>query len=109
MGLWLGLGLGLGSGLGLEVAVAPDLVHHRAAVGVDGLESLRAHEEATPRLQEGGALAQHAQLALGGAGADVARLEPAALTVGLLRQMVLALVALEGVGAADVQLAVGRA
>ena len=56
---------------------------------IDGLEPLRTHEEAAPRLQEGGALAQHAELAAGGARADIPRLEPAALAVRLRGQVLL--------------------
>ena len=111
-----------------RLAVAPDLVDEGAAVRVDRLEPLRAHEAALLRLEELVALAQYLQLARGAppaepsgwaplrrcpsstacrrraAPANIARLQPAVGGVGHLREVLLAVVALERVGAAKVEL-----
>ena len=58
----------------LRLAVHPDLVDHRAAVGVDGLEALRAHEAAAQRTEEAVPLAEDAQLVVGRPRAYVPRL-----------------------------------
>jgi len=77
-------------------------------VRVDGLKPLRRDEPSARGMQKIVALAQDVELARRRPRADIPRLEPASLVVRLRRQVLLAVVPLEGGGAADVQLADAR-